>query len=55
MISFYYGSKLLKFKDITEARDREYATYLIVDASNIDMSVLILCILQDAKEDTQTG
>lgn len=46
---------LHKLEDITEAGDGEYSKDVFVDTFNIYMSALFLCILQYAKEDTQTG
>ena len=46
---------LLEFEDVAEAGDGEDATHFVVDALDIDVTALILCILQDTKEDTQTG
>ena len=44
-----------ELEDVAETRDFENVADVVVDTLEIEMSVLILCILKNAKEDTQTG
>ena len=44
-----------ELEDVAETRDFENVADVVVDTLEIEMSVLILRILKNAKEDTQTG
>ena len=48
-------SSRYKLEDVVEACDLEYFADVIGDTLDIDMPALILCILKNAKEYTQTG
>lgn len=48
-------ASLYESKEVGEACNGEDVTDIVVHALDIDFSALFLCVLQDAKEDTQAG